>query len=55
MTSELLKELKKDPNYQKNLEKLSDEERKLTEQALESMFQQFEQNILGPLKNLKFK
>lgn len=55
MTSNILTELKKDPNYQKNLEKLSDEERKLTEQALENMLEQFEQNVLGPLKNLQIK
>ncbi len=55
MTNNLLEELQKDPNYQKNIEKMSDEERKLTEQALKSMFDQFEQNILNPLKNLKFK
>jgi hypothetical protein len=51
--SDLLKELKQNPEYKKIVEKMSDEERKLAEQAITDMFQQFEQSILGPLKNLK--
>lgn len=53
--SDLLKELKEHPEYNKILEKMSDEERKLAEQAISDMFKQFEQNVLEPLKNVKLK
>lgn len=55
MSSDLLKELQKSVAYQKILEKMSDEERKLAEQAITDMLTQFEQNVLEPLKNVKLK
>ncbi len=53
MTNNILEELKKEPIYQKSLEKMSDEEKRLVEQALEKTLTHFEETIINPLKNLK--
>lgn len=53
--SDILKELREHPEYKKIVEKMSDEERQLAEKAIADLVQQFEQNVLEPLRNIKLK
>lgn len=53
--SDLVKTLKENPEYQKILEKMSDEERQIAEKAAEALLVQFEENVLKPLKNIPKK
>lgn len=53
--TDILKELKNSPEYQKILEKMSDEERALAEKGVEDLLRDFEQNVLTPLRNVKLK
>lgn len=50
--SKLLKELKESQEYKDILAKMSDEERKLSEQAIENLLKEFEETVLDPLKSL---
>jgi hypothetical protein len=51
MASDAFKELTENPEYQKILAKMSDEERKIAEKAAQDLFEQFERNVILPLKN----
>jgi len=55
MTSDLVKKLKENPEYQKILAKMSDEERRIAESAAETLLTQFEENVLVPLRNIPKK
>lgn len=49
--SDTLKELLENPEYQRILSEMSDEERKIAEKAAKDLILHFEQKILDPLKN----
>lgn len=52
MTDEdLVKSLKENPEYKKALEKMSDEERQIAEKASEALLRDFEEKVLGPIRN----
>lgn len=53
--SDILKDLKDHPEYKKIIAKMSDEEKQLAEKAVADLVEQFEQNILEPLRNIKLK
>lgn len=48
---DLLKSLRENPGYQKALEKMSEEERKIAEKASEDLLRDFQEKVLGPLQN----
>jgi len=48
--SDTLKELIENPEYQRLLSEMSDEERKLAEKATRDLLTEFEQNVVIPLR-----
>jgi hypothetical protein len=46
---DLLKSLRENPGYQKALEKMSDEERKIAEKASEDLLRDFQEKCLNPI------
>ena len=49
----LFDEILKNPEYQKNLEKLSEDERVEIQKSLRELTEQWERFVLKPIQNLK--
>lgn len=49
--SDIIKDLQNNPEYQRLIEKMSSEERQMTEKAVEALLKEFEEKIIAPLKN----